>query len=340
MSITKRKMIFTPLSPTKNKATSCNKKKCCLLCLLITIILIVSLIMNIPPTHYLIENHLIKANIINQSGNAITINDNNVQFVIGLGTKKGGSTSFNSLYISLTKHLNNNTNFNSYYYTFPGHGETHYWESCLLMASVPIFKKINDYFNIIHSHQIENTRCDFNEYLELKFPAALNFKDKTKQLIISEKTPDYFGYYHSSYFLSYYAYKYRIKFYVLLRNPIYRTWSSYWLYNALHAKSKLDIKDTNKMQQIIENDINKFSKYYDEYSTLLKYIEGNDYNQTGEYNQYVVHLYVKGVYNIWSRFHNKMNSILMMSCYFPILLMWKQMIEVQIVNWQFQTKKK
>ena len=161
----------------------------------------------------------------------------------------------------------------------------------------------------------DETHCNFDEYVSL-FDYAKG--SKNFNMILSEKTPSYFRYYHTCYSLSFYAHIYDISFYVFLRNPIKRTWSIYWMYAKMHHQgtNRSNLIDIHTMNDKIQNDIDMFSQNYPLFQQLLSMMT----DQNGTLDEFqLVQLYVRAAYDPYSKFDI---PFLISSCYYPQLLMW------------------
>ena len=264
----------------------------------------------------------------------------NFTLFIGLGAQKCASTYFQQLLNhSMTFIIHRKQNFGSNCLIKQ---ELHYWDDCIITQYVPsTIQKLNEYINIIEQKRLKNKdqmHCDFNQYLALFHRNTTNVSN----VILSEKTPSYFRYYHSCYSLSFYAHLYDISFYVFLRNPIKRVWSMYWMYAKTHKQS-LDpnhIKDIQLMSNKIQNDIDTLQHDYPLFNRLLSMMNiKHDTNNNHDIDEMeIVQLYIKAVYDPYSKFDI---PFLMISCYYPQLLMWMYTFNHIIPkDWNLNTNKR
>merc|ERR1719362_2042855 len=140
------------------------------------------------------------------------------------------------------------------------------------MSTYP-FKKIDYKANSQEMHFWDKCEgCNFNEYIMRfieDYPNYLNYYNQHKDvdnIIFTEKSPTYIRVHHAAYSLSYYAHLYDISFYVLLRDPIRRVWSGYWmsavrghLDETTNIYNQSDIHHIQLMNNKIQNDIDTLS---------------------------------------------------------------------------------
>ena len=71
--------------------------------------------------------------------------------------------------------------------------------------------------------------------------------------------------------------------------------------------------------------MNTFAVHHSEYHKLLKYLGSTDIDAVDEAK--VVDAYATGLYSPWSRLHSFYDSILMSSCYYPQVVVWKRALQ-------------
>eukprot|EP01084_Bolivina_argentea_P155050 270242_1 len=207
------------------------------------------------------------------------------KIVIGLGAAKSSSSTFNHLLMLFTPPY---TSKKQYPYKYIIRGETNYWLTC--HANIGQF--------IYHNFIRNISGCNLNEYLQ-KVLISSHFSSinilheyNMSELIFMEKTPSYLTHYHTPNILTYYAKQYQnMYFYVLLRHPLKRLWSHYWMHYGKFATDKLhknSMNDINKMENIILNDLQNIKLKFPLYIQLLSLLK---YKSNNTINNQILELY-------------------------------------------------
>lgn len=253
-----------------------------------------------------------------------------ITFLIGIGCVKCGTSSFLYRLRQSTKILNNlyksDTNYDYYWYT--SNWELHYFEECPKYLRESNFK-----------------RCSFDQYLNsfrINIENTMRETHRSK-LILSEKTTSYYCRPGSAYYLTLYAHIYKIKFYLLLRNPIKRFWSNIWMeesakcvyykpflkcsfWDESYHLNSSSIKDEHIMSDRLMLEMSFYSKRYPSSYKLLQKIKTkpDDINNNDDINEdEIVELYIKAMYEHFI-FHYSLYNNPILSCYYPMILMWNK----------------
>ena len=267
----------------------------------------------------------------------ITLNDTHFskfKTVIGLGAAKCASTTLKRiLQLSTPQYIGRP--YHKYKYRYIVTGETNYWLTC--------HRHIGKY--LIDSFQ-NLSGCNFNEYYNriLITPHLSHylprFEGEWDRLIFMEKTPSYFTYYQTSNILTHYANIHKnIYFYVLLRDPIKRLWSHYWMHYLRNQPLKLNpgsILDIYKMENIILNDLNDMRTNYPLFMRLLSLLKNETSSEISRND--ILELYDLSqrnemtIYGSW----NEEFPCILKSCYYPILLNWYSLMEKELFEQRFR----
>eukprot|EP01083_Nonionella_stella_P144820 452789_1 len=226
------------------------------------------------------------------------------KIVIGLGAAKTSSSTFNYVLHYTTRVAR----FDPHPYKYIIKGETSYWLSCHV--------HIGQY--LVNTYIKKLSGCNLDEYYH-KVLIRNRHMDvmESDQLILMEKTPSYLTHYNTAKMLTHYAKQYQnIYFYVLLRDPIKRLWSHYWMRYAKNLKqTKITV---HQMENIISNDLAQVKTKYPLFMQLMRGLKNKS-----AMNE-ILRLYEASqtqemtVYNEWDMgFH-----CILKSCYFPIILHW------------------
>eukprot|EP01083_Nonionella_stella_P124210 374911_1 len=249
---------------------------------------------------------------------------NATTFLIGVGCIKCGSSSVHNFLYKYTAALDTS----SHHWYMVAH-ETHYFEQCSTRYPNPFTWSNHD--------------CSFENYIK---SARIRFKMSAvnaSRVIVCEKTPTYHYDDGSVYYLTMYAHVYNVKFYLLLRDPIQRLWSNLWMeakglcsarnqpfskcifWRETFRLNSSDISDAYVMNDRLGLLMKFYDKKYRASYQLLKALEIRDNeNSNDQLNEdRIVHLYIKARYE-HSIFYRSIYQNPILSCYYPILLMWKK----------------
>ena len=240
--------------------------------------------------------------------------------VIGLGAAKCGSSSMKRL-LQLSTPQYITKPLTKYKYRYIVHGETSYWLSCHRQIHVYIY----------HAYQ-NLTGCNFNEYYKrtLITPHLSHhlhkFEGQYHRLIFMEKTPSYLTHYQTPNILTHYANVYKnIYFYVLLRDPIKRLWSHYWMHYLKNTNSKLNpgkMRDIHKMEEDILRDLEGIKTNMPLFMHLLYLMQDRELAEISKND--ILQLYEmsqRKEMSILGDWNTEFPCILK-SCYYPQLLNW------------------
>eukprot|EP01084_Bolivina_argentea_P002781 5159_1 len=247
---------------------------------------------------------------------------NNSTFVIGLGSQKCSSTTFQGI---LESFINQSNIIQQSNHTFISpklkNSECNYWSLCIFSSFTPSFIHhidSNFFGNKLHFFPQTDSFCSIYDYINHCYSNDENINNH-KNKIYFEKTPGYFYLYHSAFLLSAHIHSsyHNIFLYILFRNPIHRTWSQYWSYNSrlpmnqrLNPNNESDIK---LMMNRIENDIGNFNKDFPYLYEILQ-----DLNDTNIENQLFFEKLVTAI--MWKSIEL---PALFQSCYYVFIVLWK-----------------
>eukprot|EP01083_Nonionella_stella_P308664 1090108_1 len=126
--------------------------------------------------------------------------------IIGIGCIKCGTAFFHSQLARHARFWERGNRKSKYHFVFKWE-ESHYFETC--------------------------TNCTFGGYLNTLTKAQehdpLQYRPTNKIWIFGEKTVTYFDNYNTARLVSFYAHRYDMFFYIVLRNPIKQLWSHIWM---------------------------------------------------------------------------------------------------------------
>ena len=287
-------------------------------------------------------------NEVMKHGNALNIFNETIHFklVMGASPPKVGTTFIKFCMDNIYKEL--------FGYNYIAEMEVKYWHWCGLPVSSNIVSK----FQKDTTQNIDSYKCNLHDYLTTSFEtkiknalskrkkkAKAKAKDKannrssnnnnnnnnnnTDLFIFAEKSPAYFHNYQSCYYLLHNSIEFdpkTIYFYMLLRHPVSRVWSQYWMYLRRKGFNKNNKNnDVNRMIDRITNDINEFDTKYPLLSNIMSLIKqesmknSDKYNPMGDINRLIADKYMRATFNIYQIFYE---SYIFSSCYYAPVLMW------------------
>eukprot|EP01084_Bolivina_argentea_P161786 281596_1 len=156
-----------------------------------------------------------------------------------------------------------------------------YWSECYLQI-----------FKYVYWQYFKNAKqCDFDEYLETGFYKSYGIDPQNesiniKKYIFIEKSGTYFTQYMAAHSLAYYSVQKQTKIYlyVLVRNPIKRLWSNYWMAYIKYRHLRRGTSDITNYH--IHNVLNKIEKdvaaipyKYPSFKKILKLLTIPIYNE-------------------------------------------------------------
>eukprot|EP01084_Bolivina_argentea_P217874 369844_1 len=255
---------------------------------------------------YLISNldiinlNKINVNLLTKKSNIISVNDN-ITFLIGLGSKKVGSTYFGSHVMPIL------LDFVQYEYFL--YDETEFWRKCLDPLKTNWDCSIDSYLKKITHYNIN----------------ALKRKLQKSKVLLFEKTASYIRTFHVSYYLSYFSYLYNMYFYVIIRNPITRLYSQIY-HDWRRINGHWVWPSETKVSQYIIHRIDSFPidieyKYFNAIMNELK-ITNKTTNNNNDLNiSKIIKLYKYGFYKMWTHSNVYLPPIFI-SVYLPQILIW------------------
>ena len=186
-----------------------------------------------------------------------------------------------------------------------------------------------NYSNVNFSHYVRLDRVPkFADTPKNKGILDNAIRYEKKSTILTEKTPNYIREPHSLMLLIYYASIKPLKFYLLLRNPIDRTYSHY-LYHCSTQKWGYCNNNT-KIFEIMEKDYKNLKHDNIYFYQMFKLINSDNfkdnYNKNkniefDEINRNLMKLFINGIYSYNSIIAEK-NIFTAQSCYFPQLMIF------------------
>ena len=255
------------------------------------------------------------------------------KLLIGIGGVKCGTTYFELLLHEAAFHLSPQ-HLKKFEYHI--HKETHYFTH---PERLPYDDKwlcsFPNYLDVLLNNAI---RTDF---------AALPHTDNDKTVILADKVPIYFQNQLASNLLTFYAnlYNDKLKFWILLRNPVKRVWSNMWMItknNCLDHVWRGVLFSEKLCFSLIDNKYG-LSKYNKEHLKIMQN-EAIKLIETSEYSQPLLYKLIKMVSSDdymdkdWElidlihqiqhdKIHYYTDFALVQSCYYPLVLMWYKKYE-------------
>ena len=292
------------------------------------------------------------------------------KILIGIGCQKCGSSYvrdcmsavYHTLYNDIKSPSYKNKDKFSNYFVFSPRKERHYWDYCKVPRILqPSETKITTYDQY-------NIKCTVKDYLSKAYIEEIESQKQEMDLIKNinnsstinglffEKTPRYFRHYSSCYFLTQYTTLYPNKFYmfVLLRNPVKRVYSKYWMYYKNNKDyDKFSDKDVNRLYNTIKNDLKHFKNEYPDWYAIYKLVSNldnsNDNNGNNNNNTYgssssstsktstsssliEEQIGIKYKYSKHKLYNYLIESFIFDCCYYPQILLWINTFEMFNIN--------
>ena len=280
--------------------------------------------------------------------------------LLGLGVAKSGTAFANSLlcrdlYQNRKKdpqiHIQSN-NISYVCRTFRYQSEYHFWSKCpLRYHPIPsVVHAINSHLQLFDDHGfLSMDNCSFTYFIDrflsrhldfiqflksdnnISSNIALNASDyrSNENIVLTEKSSDYFSFYHIALLFTNYASFIPLRMYVVFRSPIQRIWSQYWAtcrrYVDMRGQGSKDGAST-----CLQSDIDKFASMNPDYMAILNMLNGADdlddidtslIIDTMRYASYRYGQFKNDI--VANDFFRKMSfHPFMKSCYFNQLIMW------------------